>query len=176
MSDSTRTRPTKTSDAAVGAIAHAVLADQLHAGVTQPTPREVMALVGGHPAVKALGIRGGTVRQHVVSVVGLYFRLFHPGTAWTFEDSEVAGRGCRFDHLWRRSDGTYVVDELKTGRLTELRDVNRCREQLDRQYVAATEKYGEQFGQLRLLVVGAPARSLTVGADGVVTPMTWGDR
>lgn len=156
----------------VGVAVHAVVADLLQQGVTSPTQVELLAAVGRHlrdPNVLSARAVGHT---QLLCHVAVYFRFFAPRPQWVLVDTEMPVGPVRFDVLWRTSSGWYFADELKSTPPMSLTPADPLTGQLARELAAGQERFGETFAGVRLLALGAPARSLIVHHNGALAPIT----
>jgi len=153
------------TEAAIGRLAHQVLAELLAEPPADLSPREVIELVGGHPAVRSHTGRLGGARQLIAVMLSIYLDLFDRRPQWELLGSEVQAPGCQFDLVWRRGEAI-EADELKTGRLARPAEVQHLDEQLGRQLRGGVKKFGDQFAGVRVISFGAPRLAFLARPSG----------
>lgn len=150
-------------------LAHRMVGELVADGHRQLTPSFLIGFVGSHPLLKngnAVVYRQAT-RQRLCSAVAVYFRYFAPPADWQHHATELTtADGCRFDLTWLLPDGRYVIDEIKAGRPASAAERHGDQQQLDRYLAAGALMWGEHFGGVRLLMLGAPRDSAWVAAGG----------
>lgn len=162
---------------ALGQAAHDVIAALAADGVRTAEYERVSVAVRNHAATSGATSRQQAAHQWLASTASLYFRLFALPAGWDLAGVEVRAPHCRFDLLWRnRFGGDVLADELKTGKAGDLVGGAALEHQLERERRDGVELYGERFLGVRLLVLGAPRRSLFLARDGSRTPLYPEDR
>ena len=158
---------------AMGRAAHRVIGRLLEAGVSDPTPEQILRYAAGEPTLKEEHVYRLAARQRLIATTAIYFQWFLPPIPpWRFVDFEVKVRGTDLDLVFAADDyGQVVADELKTG-IPSLADGSDLVRQLERQVAEGQKLYGDEtFAGVRALFLGAPMRSFFIDRRGARTPL-----
>ena len=155
----------------MGTAAHRLIAELLEVGVREPTPLFILEHVARHPVLQGRAVLyRQAAKQTLASALAVYFRYFAPAERWRLLGSEVAVGSCRFDLLFDVG-GVIVADELKSGRLDGADAWQALERQLERELCGGRERWGDAFGGVRVLVLGAPRRSFLAAPEGTREPL-----
>lgn len=118
----------------------------------------------GLATVERFGRRARAARMSAAGAAAVYHRYFLPPPEWTLTGCEVDIEGGRIDLVWELEGSTVIFDELKLafGR-SRPRGVGPTDRQVRRYLAYGHATYGERFGGVRLLLLGAPRHSRLVG-------------
>ena len=162
----------------VGTVVHAAaaaLADEARS----LAPGEVADLViatAGRLVVNKVASRRRAVWFEAVGHASLYLRCLVPGAEWTFLGAEHATGGGPVDLAWEHPYLGVVYDELKTtghGGVTDPGDAYVA--QAARYAAAGSERHGDRFLGVRLIVLGGLRASRLVLGDGTAVLLAGAD-
>lgn len=151
----------------IGQAAHLVLGELLEAGQLAPSQEDLFAAVAASELVtKRVATYRQVAKQRLLTAISLYYRHFLPDGRWRFFARELAVEGGRLDLVWRSAGRRILADELKTGWPRDPEERGNLESQLERQLAGAGKRFGSSFAGIRILLLGAPARSFLLRPDG----------
>jgi hypothetical protein len=153
-----------------GAIVHGVIGELLAAGDLRPTPERIVEIVGRNRSILRVSHYRMAAVQQAWAGAAIYFHYFLPDPSWSFAGAEVVDGRARFDLVWRNGP-LRLIDELKLGRVTSVTDKRSLDAQIARYREAGRDRWSEHFSGLRVILLGAPARSFVVERDGERRPL-----
>jgi hypothetical protein len=156
----------------MGRAAHRVIGRLLEAGITRPSPEEILSFAAREPLLDEKHVYRMAARQRLIAATAIYWRCFLPAPEWRFIDSEVQIDGTDLDLVFEHVDGTVRSDELKTGGAPSLADRTALDRQIERQLAGGRGRYGERYCGVRILFFGAPARSFFVSTEGACASLS----
>lgn len=162
----------------VGTVVHAVaaaLADEARDLDPHDLAARVVA-VAGRLVVNKVASRRRAVWFEAVGHASLYLRCLVPGTGWAFLGAEVATAGGPVDLAWEHPALGVLYDELKTTGHGGVTDPGPAYVAQAARYAAAgTERHGDRFLGVRLVVLGGLRASRLVTGDGTAVPLAGHD-
>ena len=150
----------------MGIRVHKLIGAMAEAGVREPDPATVIDWVSRqeYPAQASYLL---SARQRLITAASIYFRLYEE-PSWQLIGTEVSVRTCRFDLVWRTSDGAVICDEIKSGRVGVELSRRRIDEQAQRQVDNGRKEWGEDFGGVRVLFTYWPRQSFLALPTGEI--------
>lgn len=159
-SDTCQQDETMARSMTVGTLTHSAIARV--AAVTLEPTQDLISKEANRGLAGFRPIEKRAHRQNIAGAISAYFWHLLPPANWLFMGSELhLGLG-RIDLLWHHSDGWWLVDELKVGHGTELRN-NETVAQVQKYSTSGIAMWGADFAGVRILATGDPSRSVFVG-------------
>jgi hypothetical protein len=148
-----------TVHSAAGTVAHLLVAEACSS--EHPTGFDLIGAANRMLRERSdLGVLRGSVRLAAVTAAGVYLTRWRPVSATLSAVEFPLGRRVA-DLVWELSDGTVVVDELKTGlAVPGLRDTRQCVDMC----AAGVAVWGGCFGGVRLIYTSRPADCVWFGS------------
>ena len=152
---------------ALGAVAHrlvGLLATEYRHLTGPALLAELWSAAGRLATTERFGRRARAARMGAAGAAAVYQRYFLPPADWTLIGVEVAIDGGRLDLAWELPGSTVVFDEVKLAFGRSRAGGNGPTDRQVRRYLAHGDAtFGERFGGVRLLRLGAPRTSMLVG-------------
>lgn len=159
--------PVQEHATALGSVAHQLIAELVTDLRDRDEPAvliDLWARAGRLATRERFGSRARAARISAAGAAATYRRYFLPTPDWTILGVELPIDGGRVDIAWEGPGSVIVFDEIK---LAFGRSRARGAGPTDRQvrgYLAHGEAaFGERFGGVRLLLLGAPRYSMLIG-------------